>query len=32
MIFASIILLPIIVTILKDRKEYFEWRNKYEIK
>ena len=32
MIFASTILLPIIVTILKDRKDYFEWKKEYEVK
>ena len=32
MIFVSFILLPLIVTILKDRKEYLEWKKQYEIK
>ena len=32
MIFSSITLLLIVKIILKDRKDYFEWRNNYEIK
>ena len=32
MILTSLLLLPLVKTILKDRKEYFEWRDRYEIK
>ena len=32
MILTSIILLPLIVTILKDRKDYLEWKKDYEVK
>jgi hypothetical protein len=31
MIFTSL-LLPLIVTILKDRKEYLQWKKEYEVK
>jgi len=32
MIFTPIVILPIIITIIKDRKEYFKWQKNYEIK
>ena len=33
MIFFCILnILPFVLTIIKDRKDYFEWRKKYETK
>ena len=28
----TFLLLPLIVTILKDRKEYLQWKKEYEVK
>ena len=31
-LFSILILFPIIITIIKDRNDYFEWKKKYETK